>query len=57
MIPLQDNEHNLLNPCENCEHAYIENIWYEWDCFKTEKTCPYIEEYRRRELCEKIKGI
>lgn len=47
MRVLTDEDYYAVQPCEDCEKCYIENIWYEYCC--DERQCIYQEEYLLKE--------
>ena len=47
MIVLTDEDYYAVQPCEDCEKCYIENIWYEYCC--DERQCIHQEEYLLKE--------
>lgn len=47
MIVKTDEDGILLEPCLECDEAYVEDIWNEWCCDK--KECVFAEWYERDE--------
>lgn len=49
-----DEDGLLEEPCLSCEHSYVEDIWYSWQC--DEKECPYIKNKDNGSLAQLVRA-
>lgn len=55
MLIYYDNEFGdvIADECADCEHSYVDNLFYEWMCKKN--TCKYTESEQQR-ILDKLKA-